>query len=288
MKINLIISEIPVTDLMTLPLEDLEGHLNFFLNHPTDENLKDLKNVLKGYQMMHKDEYKEGTAISHRQYALVHDLRKIDSGLEGYTLRLQKRTDKRTNDSWFTISVRDFLDGGNNRRFYLSRNEGKEKEFWHSSLEQTIYKLRLAKDAGWFLPTYRDERIKTNIFDRILHSEGLSQFDKQRYLDQMITKDESENGPFSDINTVEFVIDIEAGPEVAPTIWRKACIFNRDEDYLTFRSLTADNTYRPSIMLDRDEKADKIDDALIWKIDNSMCDASAQTMERFLDYLELM
>ena len=58
MKINLIISEIPVTDLMTLPLEELEGSLNYFLNNPTDENLDDIKNVLEGYQMMHKDEYK--------------------------------------------------------------------------------------------------------------------------------------------------------------------------------------------------------------------------------------
>ena len=43
MKINLIISEIPVTDVMMLPLEDLESYLNVFLNEPTDKNLDDLK-----------------------------------------------------------------------------------------------------------------------------------------------------------------------------------------------------------------------------------------------------
>ena len=87
-KINLIISETPVTDLMTLPLEELEGSLNHFLNNPTDENLDDIKNVLEGYQMMHKDENKEGTPVSHRQYALVHDLRKIDFNLHIFVLVL--------------------------------------------------------------------------------------------------------------------------------------------------------------------------------------------------------
>ena len=283
MKINLIISEIPVTDLMTLPLEEIEGHLNYFLNNPTDENLDDIKNVLEGYQMMHKDEHKDGTPVSHRQYALVQDIRKIEPGLQGYTLRLQKRTDKRTKESWYTISVRDVLDGGNNRRFYRSINK-----FWRTSLEQTIYKLRLARDEGWFLPTYRDTRVSVNIFDRIINSEGLSKSEKQQYLGEMITKEESEEGPFSDAKKVEFIIDIQAGSAETPTIWRKACLYNKDEDYLTFRSLTTDITYRPSIMLDPEVKVDRNNKTPIWKIDNSMMDASAETMEMFLAGLEYL
>ena len=87
---------------------------------------------------------------------------------------------------------------------------------------------------------------------------------------------------------VEFIIDIQAGSAETPTIWRKACLYNKDEDYLTFRSLTTDITYRPSIMLDPEVKVDRNNKTPIWKIDNSMMDASAETMERFLAGLEYL
>jgi len=281
MKINIKLKKAVVTPLMELHLDDIQGYLEHFLNNPNKDNFNDIKSHLEGYAWSYAEEVlakrinTEPSRSDIRQYDLRDDLRNISPGLTGFYLRLQERTDRDSGESWCTISVRDKLKpSGKNRRFNFSKGE-----FWHTNLEEAIEKLSLAEDEGWFFEDNYDHRqLNLNDDDHYIVSQGITKNEKERYLKETITKDEADEGPFSNPDQVEFIIDNCAGPIDDPKLWRKVCLYNKEQDYLTFRSLTTDNTWKSKVFLNQEGSE--------WIIDNSMMDASAQTMQRFLMHLE--
>ena len=161
--------------------------------------------------------------------------------------------------SWRTL----YPSGKSNRRFYRLKEGG----CWTLPVSIARSILAEAEENGMLDEKYDDPQIRhKGTANNIIDSRTLSGRDLKNTFDCIVAEDgEPDWGP-----APLFVI-----VEMPDKTWRKIMIVDTKREFCTFRSTTTDSSYGLKVRLPNTH----------WMLDNSMQDASAAIMRKFLSVL---
>ncbi len=190
-------------------------------------------------------------------------VRALEDGLP-IKLALQKRTNSRTKNTYWTLSWRTkYSPTGTNRRFYYSSGQ-----YWSCPTSIALELLEDLESQGGLQEEYFDTR-PGNERIKIIISPETQISDPDLYKEQC-KNIFAPNEKWGEKPKVIALSDTDKD-------WKKVMILNHDNSYCTFRSLTKNASYMPKKDLEKSSE---------WWLDNAMMDASVQQMRIFHSHLK--